>query len=57
MSGSRVAERIKSGLFLLVLVVVVGYFALRAIPSAQHPALRQQITVPIESPTSHAQVP
>jgi hypothetical protein len=56
-SESRAADRIKSALFLLVLVGVVGYFALRAIPAAQHPALHEQITVPAQSSTTHAKQP
>jgi hypothetical protein len=57
MSGSGVAERIKSALFLLVLVAVVGYFAPRAIPSAQRPMLHEPVTVPAQSSTSHATTP
>lgn len=56
-SESHASERVKSALFLLALVLIVGYFALQAIPSAQRPTVHQQTTVPAPTSTHHVNKP
>lgn len=52
-SQSPTVERLKSVLVALVLIGVVGYFALTSIPSAERPSLHAPSTSPA-APATHA---
>ena len=51
-SDRGIAERIVSGVLLVVLIAIVGYFAAQAIPKAQRPTLLQRTTISVAPPVS-----
>ena len=51
-SQSPAVERLKSVLVALVLIGIVGYFALTSIPSAERPSLHAPSTSP-SAPVTH----
>ena len=51
-SDRSIAERVMSGVLLVVLIAIVGYFAAEAIPKAQRPTLLQRTTISVQPPVS-----